>query len=93
VVGGAEKSRTFLLTELARALEDSRLAAEASDPNTDALVALVDAHRRAHEGLPSSIADPVGVSDRRFLEIFQEIDRLVTVVAKNLVTASIESPG
>jgi protein-tyrosine-phosphatase len=90
VVGGAERSRSFLLTELAGALEASGISSNASHPSIDALIARVDGHRRAREGFPRSIADPVGASERRFLEIFEEIDRLVAVVAESLVSAGIE---
>jgi hypothetical protein len=92
VDGGAGKSRAFLLTELARVLEDPNLPTAISHTSVDALVAVADAHRRSSEVPPRLIADPVGASERRFLEIFEEIDRLVTVVARNLVSASIERP-
>ena len=92
VVGGAERSRTFLLTELATTLEDSIHAAPVAHPSRDALLALADGQRRARGGLPTPIADPVGASERRFHDIFHEIDRLVTVVATSLVSASIERP-
>jgi protein-tyrosine-phosphatase len=91
VVGGAERSRTFLLTELATALEDI-LAAPAVRPSRDALIALADEQRRARRGPPTPIADPVGASERRFHDIFHEIDRLVTVVATGLISSSSERP-
>ena len=40
--------------------------------------------RKLADALPGTIADPAGRSDRRFLETFAEIERLVALVASRL---------
>ena len=86
VVGGAPTSRVFLLVDLARALDgidsprDSREFREA--------VESAHAVRSASVWPPGSIPDPVGGSDRRFLETYEEIDRMVAIVSMRLFGAS-----
>lgn len=89
VEGGAERSRAFLLAELADALaEDDVGAAGGLEP----LLARADERRRRRPTLARAIGDPVGQSERRFREIFNEIDRLVAMVAARLAEAT-RPPG
>ena len=86
VVGGAPTSRVFLLAELARALDDVEPPRDLGELRE----AVDGAHaaRSASVRLPQSVADPVGGSDRRFLETYEEIDRMVAIVAMRLFGAS-----
>jgi protein-tyrosine-phosphatase len=93
VVGGARRSRTFLLTELSYALEDLGTTTPSDDPDVHELVARADVRRAARERLPRSLADPVGSSDLRFLELYHEIDRLVSIIAVRLFGAVGERTG
>jgi protein-tyrosine phosphatase len=93
VLGGALRSRTFLLADLAVALEDDAASTAPRDLSVDALVGLADARRGRSGRLPISIADPVGRSDRRFHEIYREIDGLVALVAMRLFGAGAERKG
>lgn len=47
-------------------------------------ISLADAQRKRGVRLPTTIADPVGSSDRRFLETFSQIAQLTTIVASQL---------
>ena len=88
VTGGAERSRAFLLAELADALLEGEVGVAFED-----VLASADARRRADEMLPRSLADPVGSPDRRFLEQYHEIDRLVAIIAVRLFGAVSERTG
>jgi protein-tyrosine-phosphatase len=88
VAGGVERSRAFLVTELADAL----LEGPGGMPFEDVL-ASADAYRRAAERLPRALADPVGGPHRRFLELYEEIDRLVAIIAVRLFGAAGERTG
>jgi protein-tyrosine-phosphatase len=91
VEGGAASSRAFLLAELADALLDVPAASPGAP--FDELVLSADARRRAEARPPRSLADPVGRSDRHFLELYDEIDRLVAIVAVRLFGAGGERKG
>ena len=93
VVGGVERSRAFLLTELAEALYDSGAAERARDVGLEAVVALADDRRHARTALPRSIADPVGTSNQRFQEIFHDIAGLLALVAMRVGVATVQPRG
>ena len=82
VAGGAERSRAFLLAELADALVEG-----AGGMTLEDALASADARRRAGETLPRSLADPVGSPDRRFHELYHEIDGLIAIIAVRLFGA------
>jgi protein-tyrosine-phosphatase len=86
VVGGAPTSRVFLLAELARVVGD----VEPPRDSGEFREAVDSAHaaRSTSAWPPHSVADPVGGSDRRFLETYEEIDRMVAIVAMRLFGAS-----
>jgi len=88
VAGRAERSRAFLLTELADALLEGAGGTQFGD-----VLASADARRGAGETLPRALADPVGSSDRRFLELYHEIDQLVGIIAVRLFGAVEERTG
>jgi hypothetical protein len=88
VTGGAPKSRAFLLQELAQALEIAPGAARRPGASLAAAVADADARRHLADRLPSALPDPVGSSERRFLQLYHEIDRLVEAVASRLFGVS-----
>jgi protein-tyrosine-phosphatase len=87
----APSGRTFLLTELADALDDTAPVAS-THADLASLLALADARRASAESLPRAIQDPLGGSDARFVAIFREIDGLVSRVALRLARA-IADPG
>jgi len=87
VVGSAPRSCAFLLVELARALDGLDAPVPRDVAEFRALVSRADAARAAAHWRPSSIADPVGASNRRFFETYQEIERIVAVVAGRLFGA------
>lgn len=83
LTGGASSARTFLLTELAEVVAEAATS-WARDDDLWARLELADARRKHADALPGTIADPAGRSDRRFLETFAEIERLVALVATRL---------
>lgn len=83
VTGGASRARAFVLSELADAVARPAPFGD-RDIDFDTLVGLADARRRLADALPGSIADPAGRSDRRLLETFAEIERIVALVASRL---------
>ena len=86
VTGGADRSRAFLLPELALMLEE--VAVPPHDANgVDLVLGRVNAVRGASSGGPSAIGDPVGGSDRRFLETYESIESMVEIVAVRLFGA------
>jgi protein-tyrosine-phosphatase len=93
VTGGVPRSRAFLLAELARALDDPTVPASSDVSKLCALVARAEAVRTAGHWLPVSIPDPVGGSDRRFLETYEEIERIVATIARLLFGASTDRMG
>jgi hypothetical protein len=81
--GGASAQRTFILSELADAVEDC-VPWPSHVRGLDDRVALADL-RRGLRGLPRPIGDPVGRSERRFQQTFAEIDRLVAITAGRIL--------
>ena len=88
VTGGVPRSRAFLLAELARALDDPSVQAYRDVSEPRARVAQAAAVRTTSHWLPVSIPDPVGGSDRRFLETYEEIERIVATIARRIFGAS-----
>lgn len=86
VVGaGAHRERTFLVTELAAALD------EAASPHGDevverarAVVRQADEARKAATGMPQEIADPIGGPAAGYGRSAAEVYRLTTRVAERL---------
>jgi low molecular weight protein-tyrosine phosphatase len=86
VVGaGAQRERTFLITELLAGLDESAL------PQNDgvverarAAVRQADAARRAAPGIPQEIADPIGGPAAGYRRTADEVYRLTTRVAERL---------
>jgi protein-tyrosine-phosphatase len=87
VTGGAERSRTFLLSELVSALAVLELDAPRDAAEFGAVLAQADATRAGGDWRSSSIADPVGGSDRRFAETYARIEDMVVVLAVTLFGA------
>ena len=87
VMGGAPRSRVFLLSELARTLVGLMATTPGDDADFRDAVGRADAARSAAGWRPPAIADPVGGSDRRFVETYEEIERMVAVVAVRLFGA------
>lgn len=90
--GGVSGDRAFLLAELADVLELDVLPWPENSRELDTRIAHANARRFARGRLPRSIADPVGGSDRQFLQAYEEIDRLVAIVATRLFSA-VAVPG
>jgi protein-tyrosine-phosphatase len=84
VTGGAPRSRVFLLAELARALVDLAPPPPGDDVAFRDAVGRADAARSASDWRAPAIPDPVGGSDRRFVETYEEIERMVATVAVRL---------
>jgi protein-tyrosine phosphatase len=87
VTGGAERARTFLLTELGDALDDPVVSARTQTLDAEGLIELLDEVRQAREVLPRSIGDPAGLPIRRVREVFEDIDRQLAVLAPHLARA------
>jgi protein-tyrosine phosphatase len=85
---GASAERAFLLTELAQVLEVDVLPWPENSDSLEARVAHADARRFAGGGLPRTVADPVGGSDRTFRRTYDEIDRMVAIIGMRLFGAS-----
>jgi protein-tyrosine phosphatase len=86
VVGaGAQRERTFLITELVAGLDENAL------PQNDgvverarAAVRQADAARKAVPGIPQQIADPIGGPAAGYERTADEVYRLTTRVAERL---------
>lgn len=87
VTGGASRSRAFLLTELARTLAEPDWPVPRDAVELRTAVARADGIRAAGGRLPRAIADPVGGSDRTFIETYEEIERMVGLIAARLFGA------
>jgi len=90
VDGGAPNARTFLLTDLAGALDDlppSRVM------DLGALLEWSDEHRRAAASPAQEISDPVRGTDEFMSATFTEIDDLVARVAVRLISAVADRTG
>lgn len=87
--GGASADRAFLLAELADILELDVLPWPANSDELGMRIAHADARRFARGRLPRPIADPVGGSQRQFEQTYEEIDRLVAIVAMGLFSVGV----
>ena len=85
--GGVSVDRAFLLAELADVLELDVLPWPRNSAELGARIAHADARRFARGRLPRSVADPVGGSERQFQQTYEEIDRMVAMVAVWLFSA------
>jgi protein-tyrosine-phosphatase len=88
VAAGVSPDHAFLLTELAQVLELDVLPWPEHSDSLEARVAHANARRFAGGGLPRAVADPVGGSDRRFRQTYDEIDRMVAIIGMRLFGAS-----
>jgi protein-tyrosine phosphatase len=86
--GGIGTDRAFLLGELADVVEVDVLPWPAGSDDLESRIAHANARRFAGGRLPSAVADPVGGSDRRFQRTYEDIDRMVAVIAMRLFGAS-----
>lgn len=92
--GGVPRSRAFLLRELARVLGDTALRDGPPDRfRLAAWIEQADELRSSGQWSAPSIADPVGASDRRFLEIYRVIDHGVATIAERLFSVNRASPS
>jgi protein-tyrosine-phosphatase len=82
--GGVSADRAFLLAELADVLEVDVLPWPENSQELGARIAHADSRRFARGRMPRSIADPVGGSERRFQQTYEEIDRMVAIIATRL---------
>lgn len=87
VTGGVPRSRAFLLADLARVLTDPQWPASRDAVELRAAVARADGVRAGAGWRSQAIADPVGGSDRRFIETYEEIERMVAIVGVRLFGA------
>ena len=85
--GGVSVDRAFLLAELADVLELDVLPWPENSQELGSRIAHADARRFARGRLPRSVADPVGGSARQFQQTYEEIDRMVAMVAVRLFSA------
>jgi protein-tyrosine-phosphatase len=86
-VGGAAANRAFLLGELADVLEFDVLPWPPGSDDLTSRVAHANARRFAGVRMPRAVADPVGGSDRLFQQTYEEIDRMVALIAMRLFGA------
>ena len=86
--GGIPPERAFLLAELADVVELDVLPWPPGSDDLESRVAHANARRFAGARLPRAVADPVGGSDRRFKQTYEEIDRLVDIIGLRLFGAS-----
>jgi len=93
VAAGASPARSFLLTELSQVLEFDVLPWPAGSDSLESRIAHAHARRYAGGWLPRAVSDPVGGSDRVFMETFDEIDRAVAVIGARLFGASVVRTG
>ena len=91
VGAGAARERSFLLGELAHVLEFDALPWPAGADGLDERVAHANARRFAAAAVPRTVADPVGRSDRVFLQTYSEIDRMVTILGARLFGTNVDS--
>jgi protein-tyrosine-phosphatase len=82
--GGSSAERTFLLAELADVVELDVLPWPPGCNDLSSRVAHANARRFAGARLPRAVGDPVGGSDRRFRQTYDEIDRMVTLIGMRL---------
>ena len=83
--GKVPHARAFLLGELAKLLEGTELQNGPADLSRLATwIERADELRSSGRWSAPSIADPVGTSDRRFLETYRVIDQGVATIAERL---------
>lgn len=85
--GGAPADRAFLLTEFAATLEVDALPWPAGSTDFESRVAHANARRYADGRLPRAVEDPVGGTEARFRQTYDEISRLVAVIGMRLLDA------
>ena len=93
VAAGVSQDHAFLLTELAQVLELDVLPWPENSDSFEARVSHANARRFAGARLPRAVADPVGGSDRMFRQTYDEIDRMVAIIAMRLFGASVARAG
>ena len=82
---GAQPERTFLITELAAALDESTPPPEDGVvERARAAVRQADEKRKAAPAIPKQIADPIGGPPAGYRTIADEVYRLATRVAERL---------
>jgi len=86
--GGVSADRVFLLAELADVVELDVLPWPPGADDLESRIAHADARRFAGARLPRAVADPVGGSDRRFQQTYDEIDAMVAIIGMRLFGAS-----
>jgi protein-tyrosine-phosphatase len=86
--GGVSADRAFLLAELADVVELDVLPWPPGSDDLESRVAHANARRFAGARLPRAISDPVGGSDRRFRQTYEEIDRMVAIIGMRLFGSS-----
>jgi protein-tyrosine phosphatase len=86
VVGaGAQRERTFLITDLVAGLDETVPVQEDSFvERARAAVSRADAARKAARGIPREIADPIGGPAAGYRKSADEVYRLTTRVAERL---------
>jgi protein-tyrosine-phosphatase len=87
VTAGAIRERVFLLTELAAACAQLDILPR-DEESFRAAVASADEIRSTAGRIPEAIGDPVGRSDRRFVETYDLIERMTGVIAARLFGVS-----
>ena len=83
-IGGVSTDSAFLISELADVVEFDVLPWPPDSDDLESRVAHANARRFAGSRLPRAVADPVGLSDRRFQQTYEEIDRMVAIIALRL---------
>jgi protein-tyrosine-phosphatase len=86
--GGIPSERAFLLAELADVVELDVLPWPPGADDLESRVAHANARRFASARLPRPVADPVGGSDARFQQTYEEIDRMIAIIGLRLFGAS-----
>ena len=88
VTGGAERSRAFLLSELADLVDELDAPPPFDAGDVDVVLGQADAMRVVAGRKPAPIGDPVGGSDGRFAETYESIERMVVILAVKLFGSS-----
>ena len=85
VDSGARRERTFLITELVAALDETAQPAEDGVvERARAVVRQADEERKAAHRIPQEIADPIGGPEAGYRRTADEVYRLTTRVAERL---------
>jgi protein-tyrosine-phosphatase len=91
--GGISSDRAFLLAELSDIVELDVLPWPPGADDLESRVSHANARRFASARLPRIVADPVGGSDARFQQTYDEIDRMVAIIGLRLFGASRAQTG